>query len=212
VFTRSAALAGAAALSLACSSGPEQSPFFIVLDPFSSSHGPRPGEPLDDMERFLRARDDVREYEQVWDRCDPLAGGARRCTRSRSWRGAEDVPVPPDVRWDVVAAADGRVVYLALAHPLHAAFDDSVNFMTQRWVRRRGVRLHPGDVSDSHPYGIAEMRAGRWRALFTHAGKLCKGTEKQRYCATLIQLVDWRDGRQYADMREPRAPSTDRSP
>lgn len=212
MFTRAAALAGIVALSLGCGSGPEQSPFFFARPLDWGGGGPRPGMPLDSLEQFLRLRDELGQGESVWDRCDPVAGGARRCIRSSEWRSLSDVANPPRIRWDVVAAADGRVVYLAFSHPGHAAFDDTVNYMTQRWVRARGVRLNPGGVSDANPYGIAEMRSGRWRALFTHAGQLCEGTTKRSYCATLIQLVDWRDGRQYADMTEPRAPSTDRGP
>lgn len=204
MFNRAAGIAAVAALSLACSGGPEKSPFFFPLAIDLSSWEARPGMPLDSVEQFLRLRDELGQGQKVWDRCDPVDTGARRCSRSSTWRRPWDVRDRPPTRWDVVAAADGRVVYLAFAPPLHAAFDDTVNAMSRRWARARGVRLDPGGVSDANPYGIAEMRSGRWRALFTHAGQLCEGTERRRYCATLIQLVDWRDGRQYADMTVPR--------
>lgn len=188
MFTRVAAIAGVAALSLACGSGPKTSPFFLW--------SVRPGMPLDSVEQFFRRRDELGQSQQVWERCDRLDGGARRCVRRN---GA------PWGQFEVVAAADGRVVYLAFAPGVRdVIFDDSVSAMQRRWVRGKRVRMDPGGVSEENPVGIAQMRSGRWRALMTFDGKRCENTQRPRPCPALFQLVDWSDGQKYADMSVPR--------
>ena len=95
-------------------------------------------------------RDGLRENANVWDRCAPVDAGARRCERGT---------VTPRGRFDVVASADGRVVYLAFAPATRdIIFDDSLTWMQRPWTRTRGVRLDPHGVSDENPYGVAEMR------------------------------------------------------
>ena len=196
MFTRVAGIAGVVVL---LSGGPDKSPFVLWWegDPFGRpTGGIRPGMPLDSVALFWIQRDGLRENANVWDRCAPVDAGARRCERGT---------VTPRGRFDVVASADGRVVYLAFA-PANRdiIFDDSLTWMQRPWTRTRGVRLDPHGVSDENPYGVAEMRFGRWRAFNTFDGKRCENTLHPRPCPSLIQLVDWRDGRQYADMSVPR--------
>ncbi len=151
--------------------------------------------PLDSVEQFWIWRDALQQNAKVWDRCTPVDAGARRCER-------ETVARPG--RFDVVAAADGRVVYMAFAPATRdIVFDDSLTWMQRPWVRTRGVRLDPHGVSDENPHGVAEMRIGRWRAFNTFDGKRCENTLHPRPCPSLIQVVDWRDGRQYADTTVP---------
>jgi hypothetical protein len=197
VFIRAAGIAGVVVLLSACG-GPDRSPFVLwwERDQFSKATGGiRTGMPLDSLEQFWIQRDGLRENANVWDRCAPVDAGARRCERGT---------VTPRGRFDVVASADGRVVYLAFAPATRdIIFDDSLTWMQRPWTRTRGVRLDPHGVSDENPYGVAEMRFGRWRAFNTFDGKRCENTLHPRPCPSLIQLVDWRDGRQYADMSVP---------
>jgi len=104
----------------------------------------------------------------------------------------------------VVASADGRVVYLAFAPATRdISFDVSLTRMQRPWWRTRGTRLDPHGVSEENPYGAAEFRFGRWRAFNTFDGKRCENTPHPVPCPSLIQLVDWRHGRKYADMSVP---------
>ncbi len=186
MFTRAAGVAGVAALILACYT-PRESPFFLW------NWSIRPGMPLDGVEDFFVRHDELGQGQKVWERCDPLDAGARRCERQTA---------SPWGRFQIVAASDGRVLYLAFAPGTRdTIFDDSLSAMQRRWARMMGVRLKPHGVSEANPKGIAEMRAGRWRALMTFDGKLRAGTS--RPCPALIQLVDWRAGRKYADMSVP---------
>jgi len=151
--------------------------------------------PLDSVEQFWIWRDALQQNAKVWDRCTPVDAGARRCER-------ETVARPG--RFDVVAAADGRVVYMAFAPATRdIVFDDSLTWMQSTRVSTRAVRLDPHGVSDENPHGVAEMRIGRWRAFNTFDGKRCENTLHPRPCPSLIQVVDWRDGRQYADTTVP---------
>jgi hypothetical protein len=197
VLTRAAGIAGVVALLSACG-GPERSPFVLWWegDAFGRpTGGIRPGMPLDSVALFWIQRDGLQQNANVWDRCAPVGAGARRCERGT---------VTPRGRFDVVAAADGRVVYLAFAPATRdIIFDDSLTWMQRPWWRTRGARLDPHGVSDANPYGVAEFRFGRWRAFNTFDGKRCENTLHPRPCPSLIQLVDWRNGRQYADMTVP---------
>ena len=186
MFTRAAGIAGVAALILACA-GPATSPFVLSRM--------RPGMPLDSLERQVYFHADLRQSVEVWDRCKPLDAGARRCERAFA---------SPRGRLQVVVTSDGRVPYLAFAPatPRATSVDDSIQVMTRQWARVKGVRLDPHDVSESNPRGIMEMSKGRWRAFMTFDGGYCEGV--YRFCASLIQLVDWRAGRKYADMSVPR--------
>jgi hypothetical protein len=198
VFSRAAGIAGVVALLSACG-GPEKSPFVLWWegDAFGRpTGGIRPGMPLDSVELFWIQRDGLQQNANVWDRCASVDAGAKRCERGT---GA------PTGRFAVVAAADGHVLYVAFA-PANRdiIFDDSLTRMQRPWWRTRGARLDPHGVSDANPHGVAEFRLGRWRAFNTFDGKRCENTPHPRPCPSLIQLVDWRDGRQYADMSVPR--------
>ena len=197
MLTRAAVIGSVVALLSACG-GPDKSPFVLWWegDPFGRpTGGIRPGMPLDSVALFWIQRDGLRENANVWDRCAPVDAGAKRCERGT---------LAPRGRFDVVASADGRVVYLAFA-PANRdiIFDDSLTWMQRPWWRTRGTRLDPHGVSDANPYGVAEFRFGRWRGFNTFDGKRCENTLHPRPCPSLIQLVDWRDGRQYADMSVP---------
>jgi len=198
VFTRAAGIAGVVVLFSACG-GPDKSPFLLWWDEdefYRPIAGIRTGMPLDSLERFWIQRDGLRENANVWDRCAPVDVGGKRCERRT---------VAPSGRFAVVAAADGRVVYLAFAPATRdIIFDDSLTRMQRPWWRTRGVRLDPHGVNDENPYGVAEMRIGRWRAFNTFDGKRCENTLHPRPCPSLIQLVDWQGGKQYADMSVPR--------
>ena len=198
MFTRVAGIAGVVVLLSACG-GPDTSPFVLWWegDPFGRpTGGIRTGMPLDSLEQFWIQRDGLRENAKVWDRCAPVDAGARRCERGT---------VTPPGRLDVVASADGRVVYLAFAPATgDIIFDESLTRMQRPWWRTRGVRLDPHGVSDENPYGVAEMRFGRWRAFNTFDGKRCENTLHPRPCPALIQLVDWGGGRKYVDMSVPK--------
>jgi len=198
VFTRVAGIAGVVVLLSACG-GADRSPFVLwwYQDQFyRPTGGIRTGMPLDSLERFWIQRDGLRENAKVWDRCAPVDAGARRCERET---------VTPPGRLDVVASADGRVVYLAFAPATRdIIFDDSLTWMQRPWWRTRGGRLDPHGVSDENPYGVAEMRFGRWRAFNTFDGKRCENTLHPRPCPALIQLVDWGGGRKYVDMSVPK--------
>jgi len=198
VFTRVAGIAGVVVLLSACG-GPDTSPFALWWegDAFGRpTGGIRTGMPLDSVEQFWIGRDGLRQNVKVWDRCAPVGAGARRCERET---------VTPPGRFDVVASADGRVVYVAFAPATRDIdFDVSLSRMQRPWWRTRGARLDPHGVSDANPYGVAEMRVGRWRAFNTFDGKRCENTPHPLPCPSLIQLVDWRDGRQYADTSVPR--------
>ena len=185
MFTRAAGIAGLAALILACG-GPDTSPFFLWRM--------RPGMPLDSVERLVLFHADLRQGAEVWERCEPLGSGARRCERALA---------EPWGRLQVVVTSDGKVPYLAFAPatPRETSVDDSIQVMTRQWARAKGVRVDPHDVSESNPWGVMEMRNGRWRAFLTFDGKRCQ--DSARFCTSLIQLVDWRAGRQYADMSVP---------
>jgi hypothetical protein len=198
MFTRAAGIAGVVVLLSACG-GPDKSPFVLwwERDEFTRIIGGiRTGMPLDSVEQFWIQRDLLRDSANVWDRCVPADAGAKRCERRT---GA------PSGRFAVVAAADGRVVYVAFAPATRdIVFDDSLTWMQRPWWRTRGARLDPHGVSDANPHGVAEFRLGRWRAFNTFDGKRCENTPQPRPCPSLIQLVDWRDGRKYADMSVPR--------
>ncbi len=198
MFTRVAGIAGVVVLLSACG-GADRSPFVLwwYQDQFyRPTGGIRTGMPLDSLERFSIQRDGLRENAKVWDRCAPVDAGARRCERET---------VTPPGRLDVVASADGRVVYLAFAPATRdIIFDESLTRMQRPWWRTRGVRLDPHGVSEENPYGVAEMRIGRWRAFNTFDGKRCENTLHPRPCPALIQLVDWGGGRKYVDMSVPK--------
>jgi hypothetical protein len=198
MFIRAAGIAWVVVLCSACG-GPDRSPFLLWWEQdqfYRPIGGIRTGMPLDSVERFWIRRDGLRENANIWDRCTAVGAGARRCERRTA---------APSGRFDVVARADGRVVYLAFAPATRdIIFDDSLTRMQRPWWRTRGARLDPHGVSDANPYGVAEMRLGRWRAFNTFDGKRCENTPHPRPCPSLIQLVDWRDGRQYADMSVPR--------
>jgi hypothetical protein len=183
VFTRAAGIAGIAALGLACGGGPTTSPFFLWTL--------RPGMPVGSVEDFVIKRFRPSESDTAaWERCDSLSAGARRCER---------MILAPYGRLQVIAASDGRVLYLAFAPQTRdRAFDDSLTAMQREWLRGEKVRADPHGVSEEHPKGIAEMRSGRWRAFMTFDGKVCYGTT--RPCPALIQLVDWGAGGKYVDM------------
>jgi len=185
VFTRVAGLAGVAALILACG-GPATSPFYLWRM--------RPGMPFDSLERWVFPHADLRQNVEVWERCEPLDGGARRCERELA---------EPWGRLRVVVTSDGRVAYLAFAPatPRVKSLDDSLKVMTRQWGRVKGVRVDWHGVSESSPWGVAEMRSGRWRAFLTFDGKRCE--DSALFCTSLIQLVDWHAGRKYADMSTP---------
>ena len=198
MFTRVAGIAGVVVLLSACG-GADRSPFVLwwYQDQFyRPTGGIRTGMPLDSLERFWIQRDGLRENAKVWDRCAPVDAGARRCERGT---------VTPPGRLDVVASADGRVVYLAFAPATRdIIFDESLTRMQRPRWRTRGVRLDPHGVSEENPYGVAEMRIGRWRAFNTFDGKRCENTLHPRPCPALIQLVDWGGGRKYVDMSVPK--------
>jgi len=197
MFTRAAGIAGVVVLLSACG-GPDTSPFVLWWegDPFGRpTGGIRTGMPLDSLEQFWFQRDGLQKNAKVWDRCAPVDAGGRRCERET---------VTPPGRLDVVASADGRVVYLAFAPATRdIIFDVSLTRMQRPWWRTRGARLDPHGVSEANPYGAAEFRFGRWRAFNTFDGKRCENTPHPVPCPSLIQLVDWRHGRKYADMSVP---------
>ena len=198
MLTRAAVIGSVVALLSACG-GPDKSPFVLWGDPDPFGRpidGIRTGMPLDSLEQFWIQRDGLQQNAKVWDRCAPVDAGARRCERET---------VTPRGRFDVVASADGRVVYVAFAPATRdIVFDDSLTWMQRRWWHTRGVRLDPHGVSDENPYGAAEFRIGRWRAFNSFDGKRCENTLHPRPCPSLIQLVDWRHGRQYANTGVPR--------
>lgn len=170
-----------AMLLCACGGGPDTSPFFLW--------DIRPGMPLDSVEQFLVQHDEMRPGQTMWESCDPLPGGARRCEHRNA---------SPWGELDVVVGSDGRVSYLSFAPGTRStAFDDSLSRMQQRWARGQGVKMDPHGVSEQNPRGIAEFRSGRWRAMMTFDGKLCSGTD--RPCPRLIQILDWKAARQYVD-------------
>ncbi len=140
VFIRAAGVAGVVVLLSACG-GPDKSPFVLWWegDAFGRpTGGIRTGMPLDSLEQFWIQRDGLRENANVWDRCAPVDAGARRCERGT---------VTPRGRFDVVASADGRVVYLAFAPATRdIIFDDSLTWMQRPWWRTRGTRLDPQSV------------------------------------------------------------------
>ena len=185
VFARAAGIAGLAALIVACG-GPATSPFSLWRM--------RPGMPFDSVERLVLFHADLRQSVEVWDRCEPLDAGARRCERALD---------SPWGRLQVVVTSDGKVPYLAFAPPTprEESVDDSIQVMSRQWGRAKGVRMDWHGVSESSPWGVAEMRSGRWRAFLTFDGKRCQ--DSARFCASLIQLVDWQAGRKYADMSTP---------
>ncbi len=128
MFTRVAGIAGVVVLLSACG-GPDKSPFVLWWegDPFGRpTGGIRPGMPLDSVALFWIQRDGLRENANVWDRCAPVDAGAKRCERGT---------LAPRGRFDVVASADGRVVYLAFA-PANRdiIFDDSLTWMQRPWT------------------------------------------------------------------------------
>ena len=177
---RVVSIVSAAVLLLACA-GPDQSPFFLW--------DIRPGMPLDSVEQFLVQHDGMRPGQTIWERCDQLASGARRCEHRNA---------SPWGQLDVVVGTDGRVLYLSFAPGTRSkAFDDSLSRMQQRWARARSVKMYPHGVSEENPRGIAEFRSGRWRAMMTFDGKLCSGTNLP--CPGLIQILDWHAARQYVD-------------
>jgi len=198
MFTRVAGIAGVVGLLSACG-GPATSPLVLWWDTdefYRPIGGIRTGMPLDSLEQFWIEHDGLRESANVWDRCVPVDAGAKRCARET---------VRPPGRFDMVAAADGRVVYLAFAPATRdIVFDLALTRMQGAWIRKRGARLDPHGVSEENPYGAAEMRVGRWRAFNTFDGKRCENTDHPIPCPSLIQLVDWSDGRQYADTSVPR--------
>ena len=198
MFTRAASIAGVVVLLSACG-GPATSPLVLWWDTdefWRPIGGIRTGMPLDSLEQFWFQRDGLQKNAKVWDRCAPVDAGGRRCERET---------VTPPGRLDVVASADGRVVYLAFAPATRdISFDVSLTRMQRPWWRTRGTRLDPHGVSEENPYGAAEFRFGRWRAFNTFDGTRCENTPHPVPCPSLIQLVDWRDGRQYADMSVPR--------
>src|SRR5213594_1988334 len=117
-----------AVLLVACG-GPDRCPFVFWWeeDAFGRpTGGIRTGMPLDSVEQFWIWRDALQQNAKVWDRCTPVDAGARRCER-------ETVARPG--RFDVVAAADGRVVYMAFAPATRdIVFDDSLTWMQRPWV------------------------------------------------------------------------------
>ena len=187
MFTRAVGSAGVVALILGCG-GPSQSPFVLWKL--------RPGMPLDSLEGRV-VPNALRGVVDVWERCDTLEGSARRCERRLE---------SPAGTLRIVAARDGTVPYVAFAPgtPREQATDDSLQVMTRQWARAKGVRVDPHDVSESNPRGVMEMRKGRWRALMTFDGGYCEGV--YRFCTSLVQLVDWRAGRQYVDTIVPPRP------
>lgn len=198
MFTRATGIASVVVLSLGCG-GPETSPFILWgedgLWKQNERGGVRTGMPLDSVEQFWIRRDGLPQHAKVWDQCAPVDAGGGRCVRRTA---------APWGRFAVVTAADGRVVYLAFAPATRdIIFDDSLTRMQRPWTRTRGVRLDPHGVSDANPYGVAELRIGRWRAFNTLDGKRCENTIRPRPCPALIQLVDWGDGRKYADLSVP---------
>ena len=187
MLARAVGSAGVVALLLGCG-GPSKSPFFLWSI--------RPGMPLDSLEGRV-VPNALRGVVEVWERCDTLAGGARRCERRLE---------SPTGTLRIVEARDGTVPYVAFApEPREVAFDDSLDVMERQWARTKGVKTDPHDVSESNPRGIAEMRSGRWRALMTFDGGYCEVI--YRFCPSLIQLVDWRAGRQYVDTIVPPRPA-----
>lgn len=199
MFIRAAGIAGVVLVLSACG-GPETSPFMLwgdtdIMGLLIRRGGIRTGMPLDSVEQFWVRRDELPQNANVWDRCEPVGAGARRCTRGTA---------APAGRFDVVATSDGRTVYLAFAPATRdIVFDDSLTRMQVLWIRTRGVRFDPHGLSDENTYGVAEMRIGRWRAFNTFDGKRCENTQHPRPCPSLIQLVDWSAGRKYADMTVP---------
>lgn len=199
MFIRAAGIAGVVLVLSACG-GPETSPFILwgdrdIMGQLVRRGGVRTGMPLDSVEQFWVRRDELPQNAKVWDQCTPVDAGARRCERGTA---------APGGRFVAVAAADGRVVYLAFAPASRdITFDDSLTRMQGYWIRSHGVQLDAHGVSEGNPYGVAEMRIGRWRAFNTFDGKRCENTQHPRPCPSLIQLVDWSAGRKYADMTVP---------
>jgi hypothetical protein len=193
VRIRAAGIIGVVVVLSACG-GPAKSPLVLWWDTdplYRPIGGIRTGMPLDSLERFWVLRDGLTPDAQVWDRCTPVDAGAQRCERRT---------VAPAGHFTMVAAADGRVVYMAYAPEIRdIVFDDSLTWMQRDWILKRGARLDPRGVTEENPHGVAEMRIGRWRGFNTFDGKQCENTIHPRPCPSLIQLVDWRDGRQYAD-------------
>lgn len=179
-----AAALGWALLLVGCSTDPDdadRAPFFLW--------GARPGMQLDSVEQIFIRQDNVSWF------CEDLGAGVRRCRRPTRWVYG---------RLEAVAAADGRVLYLAFAPDSSeygtgrdVLFDEDLAGMERVWTRARGVRFDPHGVSEASPKGTVDFTTPRshWKALVTFDGRLCTGLP--RPCPALVQLVDWRDGRAY---------------
>jgi hypothetical protein len=192
-----AGIVGVVVVLSACG-GPATSPLVLWWDTdefFRPVRGIRAGMPLDSLEQFWAGHDGLAPDANVWDRCAAVDGGAKRCERRTA---------NPPGHFVAVATADGRVVYLAFAPETRdIVFDDTLTRMQAAWILKRGAQLDPHGVSEANTHGVAEMRVGRWRAFNTFDGKRCENTDHPRPCPSLIQLVDWRNGRQYADTTAP---------
>jgi hypothetical protein len=140
--------------------------------------------PLDAVEQFLLRQDNV-----PWGRCDTLAVGLRRCSRSVSF---------PPGNFEALADREGRVVRMRLDITDYTGrdliFDEQLTAMEKGWFKVKGMRVDNGGVSDAHPVGtvIFATARGRWTAAVTFDGHTCYGT--RRPCPVRVELADHRAG------------------